>query len=180
MLKIVFVGIKHCGKSTFGKSLAKRWDCVFFDSDTELEKAFYQQSGSRCSCRDIFKILGEEKFREFESEVIRSLISGEQTVIALGGGAVSNPFVDVETLRQLGHIVWLDVADEIAYRRVERKGLPPFLAESADPFRSFCEMNRKRREEFSKVADTVFRMDTELEIPEAANLLAETLERKYK
>ena len=42
MLKIVFVGIKHCGKSTFGKSLAKRWDCVFFDSDTELEKAFYQ------------------------------------------------------------------------------------------------------------------------------------------
>ena len=143
MIKIVFVGIKHCGKSTFGKSLAKRWDCVFFDSDTELEKAFYQQSGSRCSCRDIFKILGEEKFREFESEVIRSLISGEQTVIALGGGAVSNPFVDVETLRQLGHIVWLDVADEIAYRRVERKGLPPFLAESADPFRSFCEMNRK-------------------------------------
>ena len=178
MRSIVLVGIKHCGKSTLGKGLAKSLKYPFIDSDAELEKTFFLDSGSRCSTREIFKILGEEKFREFEARVIRSLISPEPRIIALGGGAVDNPFLSDENLHQLGFILWLDTADEIAYKRVLKNGLPPFLAEAEDPALQFTLINNKRRLSFARTADAVFKIDIELEKSAAVTGLLALLEGK--
>ena len=114
MDSLVLIGIKHCGKSTLGRLLAQQYGLEFFDSDAELEKQFYMDSGSRCSCREIFKYLGEEKFRELEAQVIEGLVSDVPKVVALGGGAVSNPFLKRDILKSLGRIVWLDTDEEIA------------------------------------------------------------------
>ena len=178
MRSIVLIGIKHCGKSTLGRLLAKRYGLEFIDSDAELEQRFYLDSGSRCPCREIFKYLGEEKFRELEALVITGLISDEPKVIALGGGAVSNAFLPHETLKQLGRIVWLDTAEDIAYLRVIKNGLPPFLADAADPRKRFAEMNFERRQLFSRVADITFTNAEELDKEVAAARLAALLEGK--
>ena len=37
MSSIILLGIKHCGKSTQGKLLAKYFNCPFFDTDDEIE-----------------------------------------------------------------------------------------------------------------------------------------------
>lgn len=180
MNSVVLVGIKHCGKSTLGRLLAKSCRCPFFDSDTELEKVFHLESGSRCTTRQIFKILGEEKFREFEARVIRSLVSEEPRVISLGGGAVDNPFLTEGDLHKLGLILWLDAADDIAYKRVIREGLPPFLSEAEDPEKAFSQMNDKRRIGFARVADAVFKIDVEMEKEAAVKQLAALLEGKLQ
>jgi shikimate kinase len=176
MDSLVLIGIKHCGKSTLGRLLAQQYGLEFFDSDAELEKQFYMDSGSRCSCREIFKYLGEEKFRELEALVITGLVSDVPKVIALGGGAVSNPFLKRDILKSLGRIVWLDTDEEIAYKRVIKNGLPPFLADAEDPRKRFSEMNSKRRQLFSQVADAVFTNTEELEKKEAVQRLAAVLE----
>ncbi|MBR2911926.1 MAG: hypothetical protein IKC05_09965 [Lentisphaeria bacterium] len=176
MRSIVLIGIKHCGKSTLGKLLARKYGWEFVDSDAEIEKQFYMDSGSRCSCREIFKYLGEEKFRELESIVIRELISDTPRVIALGGGAVSNAFLSSGNLKQLGRIVWLDINEDIAYKRVIKNGLPPFLADAADPRQRFSEMNGKRRKDFSQAADVIFSIPEELDKNTAADQLSLLLE----
>ena len=45
--------------------------------------------------------------------------------------------------------------DEIAYERIIKNGLPPFLQDKSDPFQALCEMNRNRREIFRKQADFI-------------------------
>lgn len=176
MDSIVLIGIKHCGKSTLGRLLAQRYKMDFFDSDAELEKQFYMDSGSRCPCREIFRYLGEEKFRELEALVIQNLVSGTPKVVALGGGAVSNPFLARNVLKSLGRIVWLDTAEDIAYKRVVKNGLPPFLADAEDPRKRFAEINSKRRQLFSQVADITFCSNEELDKRIAVQKLAALLE----
>lgn len=178
MDSIVLVGIKHCGKSTLGRLLAKRYGLTFVDSDAELEREFYHNSGITCSCREIFKSLGEEKFRELEARVIKGLVSDTPRVIALGGGAVSNAFLGHAALKSLGRIVWLDTAEDIAYKRVIRNGLPPFLADAPDPRKRFAEMNFERKQLFARVADVIFTNDEELDKEAAVSRLTALLEGK--
>ena len=176
MESIVLVGVKHCGKSTLGRLLAERFGCPFIDSDEELEKAYFLQTGKRLAVRGIFRALGEESFRVLEARSVRALVSEKRKVIALGGGAVSNPGLAEEDLKALGKIVWLDLPDETAYRRIAAEGLPPFLADAPDPRRRFAEINVERRGRFARLADITFKMDEELAPDEAARRLAVILE----
>lgn len=147
---IVLCGIKHCGKTTIGKSLSGIMDMDLTDSDEEIVKT----DGKNRTVREIFKTEGEEKFRKLEAEVLTRLAADRQRrVIALGGGALNNPFLPENIRKKLGFTVWLDVDDQIAFDRINAEGLPPFLAEAADPAQIFAEMNRSRREVFSRCAD---------------------------
>ena len=147
---IVLCGIKHCGKTTIGQKIAAILDMPLTDSDMEIEKL----DGKNRSCREIFKSEGEEYFRKLEASVLGKLAgSPEKKVIALGGGALSNPFVSDKLKKDLGFKLWLDVDDKTAFERIKCGGLPPFLSSSADPEATFTEMNRKRREVFSVCAD---------------------------
>ena len=177
MKSTVLIGVKHCGKSTLGRLLAEKYGCPFADSDEELEKAFTRRTGRKLAVREIFRALGEEKFRALEAETVKSLLSEEGRVIALGGGAVSNPGLDEKTLKSLGRIVWLDIPDAVACRRVLKNGLPPFLAGAPDPERRLAEINAERRTRFAGIADVVFRMDEELDKREAVQRLSAALER---
>ena len=79
-------------------------------------------------------------------------------------------------MKQLGRIVWLDINEDIAYKRVIKNGLPPFLADAADPRQRFSEMNKKRREDFAEAADITFSITEELDKKAAADQLALLLE----
>lgn len=79
---IFFVGLMGAGKTTVGKSVAKRLGRPFFDSDHEIE--------ARCGVRIpiIFELEGEDGFRNRESLVIDDLTQRDGIVLATGGGAV--------------------------------------------------------------------------------------------
>lgn len=174
----VLVGIKHCGKSTLGKLLAERWRMPFIDADSVLEAEYEKRTGEKLSTREIFKTLGEEAFRKLEAEIIRSLISDEDKVIALGGGAVSNRYITRGELFRLGRIVYLNVSDAVAYPRVAREGLPPFLADAEDPIKRFAEINEERRKAFAEVADITFELKEEKPLFETAWELGDFLEKQ--
>lgn len=144
---VVIGGMKHCGKSTQGKRLADFWQVPFFDTDTLLEEAYFQVTGQKRSCREIYREEGEGYFRKREAEVIAHLAAAEPPegrVIALGGGVPANPFIPEDDLRKLGFFVFLELDEKAAFERVARGGLPPFLEKEKDPEQAFSLLYFKR------------------------------------
>jgi shikimate kinase len=81
-LRIVLTGFMGSGKSTVGPIIAARLGWRFVDVDTVIEA----EAGAAIA--DIFARHGEGAFRDREHATIAQLASGEQLVMALGGGAI--------------------------------------------------------------------------------------------
>ena len=139
-----------------GKSLAVALKLPFTDTDTALEKEFQLRTGKNADCRSIFREYGEEYFRKLEADTIRSLCGGCPQVFALGGGTASNPFLSEEELKSLGCWIYLEIAPEIAYRRILHRGLPPFLKDADDPQKAFLELYDKPTPRFRELADMTY------------------------
>ena len=159
---LLFFGIKHCGKSTLGRLTAEHFGVKFVDTDLELESRFQMLNGCPLPTRDIFRELGEEGLAAQQAG---------PRVVALGGGVPANPFVEPEVLKKMGFGVYLAIRPEIAFERVRRRGLPPFLALFADPYAEFLRMNRQREAAYRSYADLTFPIERE----EAASAVAEKL-----
>ncbi len=117
---IALVGLMGAGKSTVGRRLAERMGRLFFDSDSEIEKA------AGLSISDIFALHGEADFRRGEKQVIRRLLELPPHVLATGGGA----FLDPETrylMRERAISVWLNADLETLWRRVQKRDNRPLL-----------------------------------------------------
>lgn len=83
--RVVLLGFMGAGKSTVGPLLAARLGWTFHDADRAIE----ERAG--LSVPDVFRLHGEAAFREMEAETIAGLLELDQSVIALGGGAVEHP-----------------------------------------------------------------------------------------
>lgn len=83
MNNVILVGYMGCGKSTVGIRLSYRLKMPFLDTDKEIEKKH------SCVISEVFATLGEETFRNWETEYLKKL--GEKNaayVISTGGGMV--------------------------------------------------------------------------------------------
>ena len=98
---IVLTGMPGCGKSTIGKLVAKELGMSFVDSD----EGIVEKAGK--SIPEIFEAVGEQGFRDIESQVIAELSLLQNTVIATGGGAILRQ-ENVDALRRNGRIYFLD------------------------------------------------------------------------
>ena len=84
----------HCsGKTTFGRLLAKRFNCEFIDIDAKI----VEKSGM--SVRTFYLANGKEEFQKIEYEVFAECLSLQTTskslvndvvVISVGGGLIEN------------------------------------------------------------------------------------------
>lgn len=81
---VVLVGFMGVGKTSVGTELARLLDRAFVDTDPMVE----QRSGR--SIPELFAE-GEPVFRTFEREAVRTALHLPPCVIALGGGAFSQP-----------------------------------------------------------------------------------------
>jgi shikimate kinase/3-dehydroquinate synthase len=117
---IVLVGFMGAGKSTVGQMLARRLGLPFKDTDAML----VERTGSSIS--DIFSGRGEPAFREIEREVVAEVLAGEEAVVSLGGGALTDPRTehDLEACTVIHLFVDLDEA----LRRVGGDGERPLLS----------------------------------------------------
>lgn len=69
-----------CGKTTFGRALAKELSMQFIDLDFYIEQRF------RMSIARIFEQRGEAGFRDMESRMLREVGEFEDVVVSCGGG----------------------------------------------------------------------------------------------
>ena len=149
--RFVLCGVKHCGKTFLGQALAEALGVPFFDTDELLKEAAGKP------VRTLYREVGETRFRELEAEVIRKFTATapERAVVALGGGAAVNPVLTSDDLHRLGLVVWLDVPVSTAFERMLREGLPPFLADCADPAAEFDRICDERRPKYQAIADAI-------------------------
>lgn len=98
---IVLTGMPGCGKTTLGKKIAEELNRKFIDTDELFERTF------KISIPDFFKKYGEEKFREKETEIIKSVCDRQSIVIATGGGAVTQSR-NISLLKRNGKIFFID------------------------------------------------------------------------
>ena len=82
MTHIFLYGPPGVGKSTFGKILARNLKLPFIDIDRVIEM------NAGMSIPQIMEKQGESFFRDFESAALKNLTNEQESVIALGGGAL--------------------------------------------------------------------------------------------
>ena len=80
---IILIGMPGSGKSSIGTLLAKEYGKDFFDADEEFSRMHGMTPANAITK------LGEEVFRDMESEVLCELGKKSGAVIATGGGAVT-------------------------------------------------------------------------------------------
>ncbi len=110
---IIFIGFMATGKSTIGKLLANKLGKVFIDTDHLLENKY------ESSIDQIFKKYGEEKFREYEREIIHSLTDIENHVISTGGGAVTYKD-NFDILKSMGTTISLTASIATIVERISK------------------------------------------------------------
>jgi shikimate kinase len=159
-MTIVLCGFKNCGKTTLGKSLAKKISADFIDTD-DLIVDVYKGKGAHkgkgdgdVTIGDVFLSLGEEKFRDLERKIIKGLKPKKGSVIATGGGAILDD-VSVELLKGYGKLIYLSVPkNELLTRLMKRVNKPAFM-KGQDPKKAFRSYFADREQRYLAIADVV-------------------------
>jgi len=138
------------GKSAVGCCLQRRTGLALLDTDEIVSSKF------RMSIPEIFAKHGEDKFREAEAKALRVMAMTKQTIIVTGGGIVLRQ-ENVELLRRMGVIVWLDGNEDTLFARASRERSRPLL-QTKNPRKTFSQIFDARRSLYADIADV--RVDT--------------------
>lgn len=149
-MNIVLFGMKGCGKTTYGKLLAKKKECAFIDTDHLIEEVYQINRKKKLTCQQIYQEAGPVTFRALEYEVIQSLQDVQRSIIAVGGGAMLL-FENIEALQKSSQLIYLYYEREKLKKRVLAEDpLPPFINPD-NPESSFDKMYDEREDFFRKI-----------------------------
>jgi shikimate kinase len=147
---VVLIGIMGAGKSSVGRCLQQRTGLARFDTDEIVAAQF------GISIPEIFAIHGEERFRDAETDALRTLAPDRPAIIVTGGGIVLRR-ENVDLLKRLGTVVWLTADEATLFERASRRADRPLL-QNEHPHASFSDLLRNRRPLYAAAAD--FELDT--------------------
>ena len=106
---VVLVGVPGAGKSTVGEALAQRLGVGFRDTDADVEATTGR------AIADIFVESGEPEFRRLEASAVATALAEHDGVLALGGGAVTDPATRAALVGR--PVVWLRIETAAASQR---------------------------------------------------------------
>jgi shikimate kinase len=149
---IVLIGMMGAGKSSVGDCLRWRTGLRLFDTDEVVTSKFGMPISK------IFLKHGENRFREAETEALRKVPSDQRAIIVTGGGIVLRE-ENLDILKRLGVVVWLEATEAILFKRASQGGTRPLL-QRKDPRKAFIKILRGRLPLYAKIAD--IRVDTSI------------------
>jgi shikimate kinase/3-dehydroquinate synthase len=157
---IVFVGFMAAGKTRAAQAAAKRLGSEATDADEVLERELGKP------IPELFESEGEAEFRRREEEIVLRLLGDtDDSILALGGGAIESEAVRDALRSHL--VVWCDVDEETAWRRAKKSSRP--LAADREGFsRRFAD----RRPLYESVARAILPADAREAASAAAPWLA--------
>ena len=160
---IVLIGFMGAGKTTIGSLVADELGVSFVDADEVIA------ARAGLSVADIFASEGEEAFRAFERAAIGDLLSGNDGVVALGGGALGSP--EVRDLVRPHSVVHLDVSFDEAMHRIGDTDRP--MLRLSDPHDLF----RQRQGSYREAASITVAVDDRSPDEIAGEVIARLRER---
>ena len=163
---IILIGLMGSGKSTVGRIVAQKLGFQFVDTDHVITDQ------ARCSIPEIFAREGEAGFRRRESAVLRQLLGRKHSVIATGGGIITQP-VNLPLLKHLGFITWLEASTELLVRRTSVNNDRPLLRGEEAPVVKLQRLIQERAPIYKSIADLRILTD-ELTQQESAYGVAES------
>ncbi|WKZ68887.1 MAG: shikimate kinase [Melioribacteraceae bacterium] len=155
---IYLTGFMTSGKSTIGPILANVLGWNFYDLDKVIEEK------ENKSVVEIFDINGEAYFRDVENKTLKELSEQANTVIALGGGTLTND-ENLDIIKNSGILVYLKVSPEVLYKRLRNKIDRPLFKDlvlgekSEEEFVQKIEDLLERRENYYNKADLIINTD---------------------
>ncbi len=170
MKNIVLTGFMGTGKTAVGRELSYILGRKLVDVDSEIEKS----RGIKID--EIFRDLGEEHFRNIETEMITKIAREKHLVISTGGGAVLRE-ENMRALRENGIIFCLSAGPLTVLKRTVRNSDRPLLR-GDDPMKKIIELMDYRKPFYEKAGIMI---DTENKNPlQVAEEIAEIYNAEVK
>lgn len=165
----MLIGMMGAGKSSVGRRLQGRTGLARFDTDEMVSTKF------GLAIPEIFARHGEEVFRDAETEAIGELPWTQSAVVVTGGGIVLRD-ANVDLLKRLGAVVWLEADADTLFERASRRGNRPLL-KTENPRDTIATLLQERAPLYAKAAD--FRVDTSKRThDEVADVILEAIESR--
>ena len=164
-VNLILIGFMATGKSTLARTLAPGLGFDVVDTDDLI----IERAGKPIT--EIFSDIGQEGFRDLESGILKDFLNRDRMVISTGGGIVTRPG-NIELLRSLGMVIWLNASIDVIIQRAAKSDGRPLL-KADDPRRSVEELLAGRVELYREAADECIDVD-DLSSEELAYGIAES------
>jgi shikimate kinase len=151
MKSIVLIGPPGSGKSTVGRSIARRLNRKFIDTDSVIEEK------SKRKISEIFIDEGEEFFRKLELAALEETLLVPDSIISLGGGAPIKQEAQDLIAGSDVYVVFLDISLAAAAPRVGFNRDRPLLL--GNPRAQWQSLNEIRRPLYEKLATLSIKVD---------------------
>jgi shikimate kinase len=129
---IVLIGLSGCGKSCFGRRLARRLRMPLLDTDAMIEA----KTGR--SIAALFAQEGEPFFRNLESACAREAASRKGVIVSTGGGMILRP-ENMEALSRNGFICFIDRHPTLILRSASLRDRPLVCSDGEKLLRLYAE-----------------------------------------
>ena len=105
MKPVFLIGYRGCGKTTLGEVLARQMGLRFIDLDEFIE------ARQGLTIVRIFDEMGENRFRELETEAVGEVAAMTDVIVGCGGGTPCHGG-NMRLMNQAGITVWLTTSPE--------------------------------------------------------------------
>ncbi len=170
---IIFLwGMPGIGKSTVGRELAEICEIPFIDLDT-----FITELRGR-AISDIFKLEGEEAFRQYEKKALEKIIPGNHALIVACGGGTPCRSVTHQLMSQSGLSVYLKGTQDLLFERLKAnvETRPLLASKSEAQIREWIESGLEERGPWYEMADIVYEVKKE-ELSDTCHNLCNRIEQ---
>ena len=148
---IYLIGFMGCGKS----SVAEELEVHYGMKRIEMDQVLVIQNNMEIS--EIFRVHGEEYFRNLESGLLEEIGTEENQVISCGGGIVLRK-KNVDMMKQNGIIILLAARPETILSRVKDDDARPVLP-GKKTVQGITELMASRRAKYEDASDVTIHTD---------------------
>ena len=152
MKNIILIGMMGSGKTSVGRAVSRTANLSFIDTDTIIENRLHM------TIPQIFTQYGETYFRSLEADAARQAAAHTNTVIATGGGIVTDP-QNMVHLKASGFVIYLQCDPKQLYKRTAKNLNRPLLNAETERLKKLEDLLSQRKHLYMQYSDFTLDVD---------------------